>query len=136
MAGYIAYSNGQWVPGSEVKIDPMDRGFMVGDVVFDVKRNEHLRAEVGDFTIHQFVTRGPGRRAWSLGQPTVGVRIGAIAFNTYAQAYAEGMHGAITRTQSYTPESVDPKVKHYSRMNFNLAESWRQTTRTRAPGPF
>ena len=63
MAGYIAYSNGQWVPGSEVKIDPMDRGFMVGDVVFDVKRNEHLRAEVGDFTIHQFVTRGPGRRA-------------------------------------------------------------------------
>ena len=32
------------------------------------------------------------------------------------------MHGAITRTRSYTPESVDPKVKHYSRMNFNLAE--------------
>ena len=66
----------------------------------------------------------------------MGVRIGAIAFNTYAQAYAEGMHGPITRTQSYTPESVDPKVKHYSRMNFNLAEIWRQTTRTRAPGPF
>ena len=166
MADYIAYFNGQWVPSSEVKIDPMDRGFMVGDVVFDVERtfngksfrmkehierlyrslkyvridpglsaeemmgiseeaierNEHLRAGVGDFTIHQFVTRGPGRRAWNLGQPTVCVRIGAIAFNTYAQAYTEGMHGAITRTHSYTPESVDPKVKHYSRMNFNLAE--------------
>ena len=32
------------------------------------------------------------------------------------------MHGAITRTQSYSPEALDPKVKHYSRMNFNLAE--------------
>lgn len=38
MADYTAYFNGEWVPFSEVKIDPMDRGFMVGDVVFDVER--------------------------------------------------------------------------------------------------
>ena len=38
MADYTAYFNGEWVPFSQVKIDPMDRGFMVGDVVFDVAR--------------------------------------------------------------------------------------------------
>ena len=38
MADYTAYFNGEWVPFSEVKIDPMGRGFMVGDVVFDVER--------------------------------------------------------------------------------------------------
>ena len=38
MADYTAYFNGEWVPFSQVKIDPMDRGFLVGDVVFDVER--------------------------------------------------------------------------------------------------
>jgi len=28
----------------------------------------------------------------------------------------------ITRTRSYSPEQLDPKVKHVSRMNFNLAD--------------
>ncbi len=38
MVDYTAYFNGEWVPFSQVKIDPMDRGFLVGDVVFDVAR--------------------------------------------------------------------------------------------------
>ena len=38
MADYITYFNGEWIPFSQVKIDPMDRGFLVGDVVFDVAR--------------------------------------------------------------------------------------------------
>lgn len=166
MDDYIVYFNGQWIPSSKVAIDPLDRGFYLGDAVFDVertfngksfrmkehierlyrslqyvridpgltaeemidiseeaiKRNEHLRAKVGDFTVHQFITRGHGRRAWGTLQPTVGVRINAIPFDTYAQGYVEGIHGAVTRTRSYSPEALDPKVKHYSRMNFNLAE--------------
>ena len=104
MADHTAYFNGEWVPFSEVKISPLDRGFEVGDVVFDVARtfngksfrmkehvdrlfrslkyvridtglsfdemmqvseeiitrNEPHRAEVGDFTVRQFVTRGAG----------------------------------------------------------------------------
>ena len=36
MADYTAYFNGEWVSFSQVKIDPLDRGFTVGDVVFDV----------------------------------------------------------------------------------------------------
>ncbi len=38
MADHIAYFNGEWVPNSEVKIDPFDRGFTMGDAVFDVER--------------------------------------------------------------------------------------------------
>jgi branched-chain amino acid aminotransferase len=166
MADYTAYCNGEWVPFSHVKIDPMDRGFLVGDVVFDVartfngksfrmqehidrlyrslkfvridpglspqelfniseeviQRNESERENVGDFTVTQFVTRGPGRWAHTAGPPTVCVKVAPIAFDRYARFYKEGAHGVITRTRSYSAESLDPKVKHYSRMNFNLAE--------------
>ena len=33
-----AYLNGEWIPNSEVKIHATDRGFLVGDTVFDVAR--------------------------------------------------------------------------------------------------
>lgn len=165
MTDFIAYFNGEWMPYSEVKIDPMDRGFLSADVVFDqgrtfngksfrmkehverlyrslkyvridpgltidemtdiseeaIKRNEHFRSECGDFTINQFVTRGKGK-AYASGPATVCVRILGVSFVGYADKYEAGMHGVITRTRSYSPESLDPKVKHYSRMNFNLAE--------------
>ena len=166
MTEYIAYLNGEWVPQSQLKIEPTDRGFMVGDVVFDVERTfngkgfrmkEHIDrlyrslkyvridpglspeemlqvsdeavqrntdhlAEAGDFHITQFVTRGQGRRAWNAENPTVCVKVSPLPFHLYARAYMEGMHAAITKTLSYSPEALDPKVKHYSRMNFNLAE--------------
>lgn len=166
MAEYTAYFKGEWMPFSEVKIDPMDRGFTVGDVVFDVartfngksfrmedhiqrlyrslkfvridpglsakemldiseevvQRNDHLRAEVGDFTITQFVTRGPGSSSRSAGPPAVCVKVAPIGFGRFADLFKDGAHGVITRTRSYPVESLDPKVKNYSRMNFNLAD--------------
>ena len=166
MADYTAYFNGEWVPFSQVKIDPMDRGFIVGDVIFDVARtfngksfrmdqhidrlyrslkyvridpglspremydiseeaiarNENLREEAGDFTITQFITRGPGNSSRDAGPPAVCVKISAAAFGRYAKLYNDGAHGVITRTRSYPVDSLDPKVKHYSRMNFNLAD--------------
>jgi branched-chain amino acid aminotransferase len=166
MADYTTYFNGEWMPFSQVKIDPMDRGFLVGDVVFDVartfngksfrmqahidrlyrslkfiridpglspeemfaiseevvERNEPLRDAVGDFTVTQFVTRGPGRSTRDAGPPAVCVKVMPIGFDRYARYYEEGAHGVITRTRSYSSESLDPKVKHYSRMNFNLAD--------------
>ena len=162
MADFTTYFNGEWVPLSQVKIDPTDRGFMVGDVVFEqartfngksfrmkehidrlyrslkyvridsglspeemldineeaIRRNEDLREEGGDFNIHPFVTRGLGLS----GPANVCVRIFAIDFSRFAHRYKEGAHGVITRTRSYSPDALDPKIKHYSRMNFNLAE--------------
>ena len=166
MADYTAYFGGAWMPFSQVKIDPLDRGFLVGDCVFDVartfhgksfrmrehvdrlyrslkyvridpglspdemeriseeviSRNEHLRADVGDHAIWQFVTRGRGRWAHQAGPPAVGVYLRALGFFRYAHLYQEGAHGVIVRTRSFAPDALDPKVKNFSRMNFNLAE--------------
>lgn len=166
MADYTTYFNGDWIPLSDVKISPLDRGFYVGDTVFEVERtfngrsfrmkehidrlyrsltyasidievsaeemieiseeaislNEMYRQDVGDFTVHQFVTRGEGRRAWQAINPTICVRISPVDFGNYAQSYVSGGKAAITSILSYSPQSLDPKVKHYSRMNFNLAE--------------
>ena len=38
MVDTITYHNGEWTPRSEVKVDLADRGFWVGDAVFDVAR--------------------------------------------------------------------------------------------------
>ena len=166
MAEYTSYFKGEWMPYSQVKIDPMDRGFTVGDVVFDVartfngksfrmddhsqrlyrslkfvridpglspkemldiseevlQRNEHLRADAGDFTITQFVTRGPGSSTRSAGPPAVCVKVAPIVFGRFTHLFKDGAHRVITRTRSYPVESLDPKVKNYSRMNFNLAD--------------
>ena len=166
MAEYTAYFNGEWMPFSQVKIDPMDRGFLVGDVIFDVARTfngksfrmgqhidrlyrslkyvrldpglspremhdiseevitrnqEHL-GEAGDFIITQFITRGPGQWSRSAGPPAVCVKAAPVAFGRYASLFKDGAHGVITRTRSYPVDALDPKVKHYSRMNFNLAD--------------
>ncbi len=166
MADYMAYFCGEWMPASHVKIDPLDRGFLVGDAVFDVfrtfngksfrlgehvdrlyrslkyvridpglspddmvriseeiiARNEPFRAEVGDFAVWQFVTRGRGRWAHSAGPPAVGVFIRSLGLGRFAHLYQEGAHGVIVRSRSFAPDALDPKVKNFSRMNFNLAE--------------
>jgi branched-chain amino acid aminotransferase len=166
MVEYVAYFCGEWMPASQVKIDPMDRGFLVGDAVFDVfrtfngksfrlrehvdrlyrslkyvrmdpglspddmvriseeiiKRNEPFRAEVGDFAVWQFVTRGRGRWAHSAGPPVVGVFIRSLGLGRFVHLYQEGAHGVIVRSRSFAPDALDPKVKNFSRMNFNLAE--------------
>ena len=86
-----------------------------------VERNAHLLSEVGDLHIHHFVTRGKGRRAWAAADPNVGIRVSGLDFSGFYEAY-NGLRGVITKTQAYPPDALDPKVKHYSRMNFNLAE--------------
>ena len=164
MDEYTAYFNGEWMPYGEVRVAPDDRGFSVGDIVFDVertfdgkvfrlrehidrlyrslryvridpglsadkmvavteeavRRNEHLRAGVGDFGCKQFVSRGGGE-LFEPGQATVGVMVSPMSF-WYADRYALGLSGVVSRTRSYDPQSLDPKVKHYSRMNFVLAQ--------------
>ena len=166
MTDYVSYFNGEWVPLSQVRIDPDDRGFTTGDVVFDVARtfngrtfrlnyhidrlyrslkyarmdpglspdemlaiseevvarNEAARSEVGDYYIRQFITRGKGIWAHSAGPPSVCVRVSPIDLGRYAPAYSDGLHAVIARTRSFSPESLDSKIKHQSRMNFELAE--------------
>ncbi|MGH7318666.1 MAG: aminotransferase class IV, partial [Candidatus Rokuibacteriota bacterium] len=87
-----------------------------------ISRNEHLRADAGDFAIWQFVTRGPGRWAHGAGPPAVGVYVRSLGFARFAHLYQEGAHAVIARTRSHSPDALDPKVKNFSRMNFNMAE--------------
>ena len=38
MTDRVAYMNGEFIPEAQARIDPMDRGFYVGDAVFDIAR--------------------------------------------------------------------------------------------------
>ena len=166
MPDTITYWNGDWVPFSEVKIHPHDRGFMVADTVFDaartfngkgfrfkehvdrlyrslnyarldprltpeemldlheeaVERNRHFLPEVGDFVIWPFVTRGLGRWASTAGPANVCIEVRPIDYGRFLPFMQAGAHGVIAKTRSYSSQALDPKIKHYSRMNFNLAE--------------
>lgn len=163
MADYQAYFNGEWMPEGEVTISPSDRGFTVGDLVFEVERTfngvpfrlkEHIERlyrsltyvrmdsglsaeemtaiteeaverakadhpEVTDFWMRQIVTRGTVD-LFDPPDPTVLVQVGEQGF-WYADLYDTGMHGVISKTRAYSPQALDPKIKHYSRMNFVLA---------------
>ena len=163
---YQCYYNGAWMPFSEVRVDPNDRGFITGDAVFDAARtfdgvgflleahierlfdslrvariepavrpdemlaitreviasNEEHRPEVGDFQVWQWVTRGPGRWAHDAGPPSVCVKVAPIDFEKFAGLYETGAHAVVTSVQSLTVGALDPKLKTFSRMHFNLAE--------------
>ena len=106
-----------------VRIDPgLSNEEMLGVSEEVIRLNEHLRPPGGDFNIRQFVTRGPGRSTKEAGPPTVGVTVAPIDFSRYASFYDDGVHAVIARTRSYSSDALDPKVKHHSRMNFNLAD--------------
>ena len=83
-----------------------------------VARNDHRRADVGDFAINPIITRG----ASVDGPPSVCVIIKPIHFEEFARFYVDGAHAIITKVRSYSSSMLDAKVKHHSRMNFVLAE--------------
>ena len=101
-----------------LRIDPGLTPEEMTEICVDgVRRNEHRRDEAGDFIIHPFVTRGESFD----GPATVCVGIKPVNFRSFARFYVEGAHGVIARTRSYSSATVDPKVKHHSRLNFVLA---------------
>ena len=167
MDEFVGYHNGDWLPMSQIRPDPADRGVTLGDQVTDVERtfagksfrmrehvdrlykslkyvridpgltademydiseegiqrNEHLRPEWHDFSIVHIITRGAGGiRTWGAGPPNVYVKYSLMGYGVFAQFYDDGVHGAIPRTRSYEPETLDPKVKHLSRLNMSLAD--------------
>ena len=162
---YQIWLNGEYVDRDKAQIGMTDRGFRLGDVVFDtsrtfggkvfrlrdhltrlyrslkyvridpgmsldtmerltlevVERNEELRQSLNDdYMITQIVTGGLGRRGDS--DPNISIWIDPLGSPRWASAYDTGAHAVIPRTRSYSSESLDPKVKHYSRLNFVLAE--------------
>ena len=105
------------------RIDPGLTREEMGDLWEEsVDRNRHLLPELGDFYVYPFVTRGPGRWAYEAGPPTVVVDTYQVDFYRYARFYEDGSRGVISKSRSYSHTSIEPKVKHHSRMNFNMAE--------------
>jgi len=163
---FMAYFNGKWIPTDECKVSIADRGFTLGDGVFEVDRtfngkifdlNGHLDrlfrslkyvridpgltyqeiadiseevvdrnwpliAAGGDMTVTQRITRGIGRSVAETGEPTVYIGGASLDFNRFAHLYDKGCHVVFARTRAYHPDSLDPKVKHQSRMNFVMAD--------------
>ncbi len=162
---YRIWLDGEYVDRDEARIPMTDRGFRLGDVVFDtertfggavfrlrdhierlyrsmkyvridpgmsmdeverltlsvVDRNEPARAAANDdYMITQIVTGGSGRRGDSA--PRVSIWIDPLGSPRWAPAYDGGAHAVIPKTRAYPSDSLDPKVKHYSRLNFVLAE--------------
>ena len=108
-----------------LKYARIDSGIPVDEMVDlseeSIRRNEHLLEEAGDFRIRHLVTRGTGRWAHTSGPATVIIEVTPGLWDA-AALYSTGVHGVIARTRSYSSQSVDPKIKHFSRMNFHLAE--------------
>ncbi|MBM3947971.1 MAG: branched-chain amino acid aminotransferase [SAR202 cluster bacterium] len=160
------YYNGQWMPRSQVRIELGDRGFYLGDAVFDlfrtfggkpyrvrehmdrffrslkyvridpglspeemtalglecVRRNEPLRAEMGDWSIWYAATRGLGDWRMLDAKPTVIVQCAQTPFGSFARFYETGAHAVIVKTRNNTPETLEPKLKHTSRMHLVMAD--------------
>ncbi len=108
---------------SYVRIDPgLTKQELVEISHEVVRRNDHLREAGDDFMIRQIVTGGSSWSAADRGQPNVYVGAGYLNFKRFAHLYERGCHVVFARTRAYHPTSLDPKVKHYSRLNFVLAE--------------
>ena len=161
---YQVLVNGQFVDRDKAQVSIHDRGFRLGDVVFDtsrtfngqifrlrdhlerfyrslkyvrinpgmsidemevatlevVKKNEALRESLkDDYMISQIVSGGISQR---INGPTVVIMIDPLGSPRWAPSYKDGASVVISKTRSYSSQSLDPKVKHYSRLNFVLAE--------------
>ena len=163
---YQVWVNGEFVPRNEAKIGLTDRGFRLGDVVFDtsrtfngkvfrledhidrlyrsltyvridpgmtkeemidvtldvVQRNESVREPGDDYMISQFITRGEGGRSALPMTPNIIVWVDPLDHPRMAPLYSDGAHVVIPKIRSYPSDALDPKIKHYSRLNFVLAE--------------
>ena len=92
-----------------------------------VRRNEPLRKPGSDFLVRQLVTRGQGQGTGptiliSIDDHPPGALDGHLDFRSWARFYETGVAVVIPSVRSYPSSSLDPKVKHYSRMNFYLAQ--------------
>ena len=106
-----------------VRIDPgMTMAEMEELTLEVVQRNESIREPGDDYMITQIITRGEGGRVRHTTKPTVAIWIDPIDFPRYAPLFGEGAHAVIPKTRSYSSDQLDPKIKHYSRLNFVMAE--------------
>ena len=87
--------------------------------------NEPQRARGGDSIVWHTVVREYALPPARINEPApaiVCVSVKPIDFKAHARQYQTGCHVVFPRTRSYSSQSLEPKLKHYSRMNFSMAE--------------
>ena len=109
-----------------LKFTRIDTGMTIDDMeeltLEVVRRNESVREPGDDYMVTQIITRGESGRVNFPTKPNMAIWIDPIDFVRYAGAFQGGGHVVIPKTRSFSPSQLDPKVKHYSRLNFALAE--------------
>ena len=108
------------------RIDPgMTRDEMESVTREVMNLNEPMRGSGGDSVVWHTVVREYAPSPARINEPTpatVCVSVKPIDFKSHARQYKTGCHVVFSRTRSYPSQSLEPKLKHYSRMNFSLAE--------------
>ena len=135
MQEFTAFFNGEWVPYSDVKIDPFDRGFLMGDSIYDVERTfdgkifrlrEHMerlyrslqytridpgltQEEMGE------VTEEVVRRNESLRSPSGDFSVRQVVTRGRSPSYSQGMpDDAVSPTVIVTALPIDfGHARHY-----------------------
>ena len=79
----------------------------------------------GDCVVWHTLVRGYASASARINVPaasTVCIQVKPIQFGDFAHQYTDGVPVIFPRTRSYSSNSLEPKLKHYSRMNFSMAE--------------
>lgn len=106
-----------------VRIDPGMTPDEMEKLTLEVgRRNDEIREPGDDYMVTQIVTRGEFGLSGHPMTPNVAIWLDPIDFVRYSPQYSQGAHVVIPKTRSYSPDQIDPKIKHYSRLNFVLGE--------------
>ena len=108
-----------------VRIDPGISINKIADLILEVvEHNEPLRSsKQDDYMISPIITRGVGYRLKDVDtKPSISIFIDPIDFNFYSRMHLEGAHGVISKARSFSSEQLDPKVKHFSRLSYVMAD--------------
>ncbi len=106
-----------------IRVDPGMTKREMADLTREVvERNEENRTPGDDYMITQIVWGAGKRGDTQAPSANVSIFIDPIDFVRYAPLYETGAHAVIPKTRAYASDQLDPKIKHYSRLNFALAE--------------
>jgi branched-chain amino acid aminotransferase len=90
-----------------------------------VARNEHLRADAGDWWVGQRVSRGVdavGDEGWEHTGPNVIIDCSPLPFKQRATMYRDGGEVMVTSVRRTAPGMLSPRAKTHNYLNMVIAE--------------
>jgi branched-chain amino acid aminotransferase len=116
-----------------VRIDPgMSPKEMVAITEDVVARNEHLRAQHGDWWVSQRISRGVdavGDEGWEHTGPNLVIDVSPLPFAARAKMYRDGAEVMTTTVRRTAPSMLSPRAKMNNYMNMIVAAQPIKTAR-------